>query len=48
MNRVNYWDKLVSLSELKGKILTKIEVSHDEVRFYAETGEIYLMYHEQD
>lgn len=41
----------LNISELIGKTLTKIVKSTsdegDEIRFYTENGEVYLMYHEQ-
>lgn len=40
----------VEVNELLGKTLTKIEKNNveDEIIFYAESGEIYKMYHYQD
>jgi len=44
------WNTHVDFSELKGKVLTKIEKSDDdeEIRFYCDDGCEYRMYHEQD
>lgn len=39
----------VEFSELKGKVLSKIEeIDNKELIFHLETGEIYKMYHDQD
>lgn len=44
-----YWNNYgASIDELEGKVVTKIEQEHDEVRFYTADGETYVMYHEQD
>ena len=49
MGRVS-WDDRTEFKVLEGKILTKVEVNdnRDEIRFHAEDGTVYLMYHEQD
>lgn len=39
---------MAEVTELLGKVLRKIENTGDEIRFYTEEGETYLMYHEQD
>ena len=37
-----------NISELKGKIITKIDkIDDDELIFHCQTGEVYKMYHEQ-
>ncbi len=38
---------MVKFQDLKGKIITKIDVSEDEILFYTE-NEIYKLYHTQD
>ena len=38
----------LDVKELKGKTITKIEDSPDELIFYCSTGEKYKMYHSQD
>lgn len=39
----------VEFSELKGKVLSKIEnIDNEELIFHLETGEIYKLYHSQD
>ena len=39
---------VIPFEELKGKILTKIEHSESEIRFYENDGTVYLMHHFQD
>ena len=38
----------VDFGELVGKVLTRIEVSYDEIIFHCENEEKYRMFHEQD
>lgn len=38
----------VNFSDLLGKVVKKIEKSHDEVVFHVEDGVRYKMYHQQD
>jgi len=37
-----------NIKELEGKILTDITADNYEIRFFCESGEVYLMYHMQD
>lgn len=39
---------LCEFDVLKGKIITKIEKSDDEMMFHCDNGDKYLMYHQQD
>ena len=39
---------MANITELKNKILIKIERGEDELIFHCQSGEIYKMYHEQD
>lgn len=41
---------MAEFSDLLGKVLTEISVSdnEEEITFYTDSGEVYLMYHEQD
>lgn len=41
------FDDIVEFSELKGKIITELKVSKEEI-FHCKTGEVYKMYHRQD
>ena len=41
-------NRYVQVDVLKGKTLTKIDVSSDEIIFHADDGSVYRMYHEQD
>lgn len=45
---MSYYDKRVPFSDLVGNVIKNIIVGGDEIRFECETGEEYLMYHEQD
>lgn len=44
---MGYYDRC-SVETLKGKTLTKIDKSDDEIRFHCNDGTEYLMYHDQD
>ena len=47
---MSYWNKGKdsNIEELKGRILTQIEVNDDEILFTCDNGDKYLMYHYQD
>lgn len=38
----------IKFEELKGKTLTRVDKSEDEIVFTTDTGEVYKLYHEQD
>jgi len=41
-------EKVKSFEDLKGRILSKVEVESDEIRFYLTDDHYVRMYHEQD
>lgn len=45
---MSYWGKEVSFAELIGKTLVSINKTDDTVRFVADDGSEYEMYHSQD
>lgn len=48
---MSYWDKIVELSDLNGKVIkeiTGLNKDSDEVRIFTEDGNEYLFYHDQD
>jgi hypothetical protein len=43
-----YRDRYCEVNVLKGKTLSSVEASDDEIVFTTTAGEVYKMYHEQD
>lgn len=42
------WSERLSVEELNGKVLTKIEDNFEQILFHTSDGDIYKMFHEQD